>query len=163
MKHVSQRLGPAALAAALALGLPAQAWAQQQTVITGSQTAMFQSAVRNQAATTPRLAKMQEVAESVVRLIPVEGMAGGGRRRTMGMRTTGDRAALQAALEKATVEEHDRPNGVDMRQNTFSDYLQQHQIDPKSVLAVSITDNPDDKQNPFVNVFYRKSSTRTTM
>lgn len=162
MKHASQRLAPAALAAALALGLPAQAWAQQ-TVITGSQTALLQSAIRDQAATTPRLAKMQEVAESVVRLIPIEGTAAGGRRRTMGMRRAGDRAALQAALDKATVEEQDRPNGVDMRQNTFSDYLQQHQIDPKSVLAVSITANPGDKQNPYVNVFYRKSTTRSTM
>lgn len=163
MKHASHRLAPAALAAALALGLPAIAGAQQQTVITGSQTALLQSAMRDQAATTPRLAAMQEVSESVVRLIPVEGMATGGRRRTMGTRMAGNRAALLAALDKATVEEQDRPNGVDMRQNTLSDFLQQHQIDPKSVLAVSITANPDDKRNPFVNVFYRKSATRSTM
>lgn len=148
------------MAAALAFGFPVQGSAQQ-TAISGSPVLLLQNALRDEPATVRRLASMQEVDATVIRLIPVQGTTGG-RRRVLGTRAGNDRAALRSALDKATVEELDRPNGVDERQNTFSDYLQQNSIDPKSVLAVSITANPDDKRNPFVNIFYRKAGMRAT-
>jgi sulfur carrier protein ThiS len=66
------------------------------------------------------------------------------------------RAALAAALDKATVADTDRRNGASEDQSSLADYLRHLGVDPRSVLAVDVNGKRD-PQNPRVTVFFTRN------
>lgn len=144
------------LLAAVALGVsPAGA----QVTMTGSQqTALLRTALTHFDREVQTLAGMRnQISSQDVVPVAVSGLPmGPAERRTLTTTRTGTRhAALQAALDKATVADVDRQNGQSEDQSSLAEYLQRRGIDPKTVVAVDV-DARADKQNPRVTVFYRR-------
>jgi len=125
--------------------------------MTGSQSvAMLSSTLTNFDRQTQMLASMKnQISSHDIVPVPVAGMQlDGATRRTL-VRGMGPahRAALQAALTKATVADSDRTNGQSEDQSSLADYLKHLGIDPSNVVAVNV-DPSHDAQNPRVTVFY---------
>ena len=101
---------------------------------------------------TQMLAAMRnQISEGEISMIAVSGLGPSERR----MLTPRRRSALRAAMDKATVASNDRANGESEDQNSLSEYVQRHHVDPNNVLAVAIQNQPD-PQNPHVTLFYRR-------
>jgi hypothetical protein len=148
-----------ALLAAIAFGAPLPAPAQ--TVMNGDQqVAMLQNALRYADRETRMLASLpNQISVNDIVLVPVDGMrltATGPRGTSYAwMRPDARRhAALVSALDKATVADTDRRNGSSEDQQSLSEYLQHHNVDPSRVVAVDVNGRQD-PQNPRVTVFFR--------
>jgi len=155
VRHHVRTAGRGLLAAILALGLPLGAAAQ--TTMTGSQqVALLHSALVHFDSETATLASMRNHIPSheVVTVAVTGSMMTGGSRSTMARWST-RHAALQDALNKATVADVDRNNGQSEDQSSLAEYLQHLNIDPSHVVAVDV-DPRNDPQNPRVTVFYRR-------
>ncbi len=163
-----ERLGTAALAAMLGLGLPAAAAAQQAPDTTPAQTApamdtqftAVQSVIARQPRTTQMLASMQnQISSRDISAVPVNGLGWNATQRSvLDANMTGDGyKALQAALSKATVAEQDRTNGSSEDQQSLAEHLQHMGIDPRTVVAVDVR-RAGDASNPHVIVYYRRSA-----
>jgi hypothetical protein len=141
-----------ALALAIVFGLPVAAPAQ--TLMNGDQqVAMLQNALRYADRETRTLATLpNQISVNDITLVPVDGMrlSAAQQRPMNGTR----RAALRAALDKATVADTDRRNGSSEDQQSLSEYLQHHNVDPSRVVAVDVNGRQD-PQNPRVTVFFR--------
>ncbi|HEY0395762.1 MAG TPA: hypothetical protein VGD01_14785 [Candidatus Elarobacter sp.] len=152
----AQRASAALLAAAAVLFVPAAAPAQ--TAATGTQqTAVFQYAATHMDAETRKLAGLRDhIPSREIVAVSVAGLQlGPTQRRALGRAPGTRRAALMAALGKATVADVDRNNGQGPDQSSLAEYLQHLNIDPNSVVAVDV-DTKIDPLNPHVTVFYRK-------
>lgn len=145
-----------AFLAAIACAVPVAAPAQ--TVMNGDQqSAMLQYAVRNADRETRMLATLpNQISVNDITLVSVDGMRfSAPQRRTMnGTYGAARRAALRAALDNATVADTDRRNGSSEDQQSLTEYLQHHNVDPNRVVAVDVNGRQD-PQNPRVTVFYR--------
>lgn len=142
-----------ALLAAIAFAVPAAAPAQ--TVMNGNQQlAILQYAVRNIDRETRTLATLpNQISVNDITLVPVDGMRlSAAQQRTMN--GSARRAALRAALDKATVADTDRRNGSSEDQQSLTEYLQHHNVDANRVVAVDVNGR-EDPQNPRVTVFFR--------
>ncbi|HTD38460.1 MAG TPA: hypothetical protein VK669_13170 [Candidatus Limnocylindrales bacterium] len=145
-----------AFLAAIAFAVPVAAPAQ--TVMNGNQqVAILQYAVRNIDRETRTLATLpNQISVNDITLVPVDGMRlSAAQQRTMnGTYGAARRAALRAALDKATVADTDRRNGSSEDQQSLTEYLQHHNVDPNRVVAVDVNGR-EDPQNPHVTVFFR--------
>jgi hypothetical protein len=152
-----------ALALAVAFGLPAAGSAQ--TLMNGDQqVAILQNAVRNADRETRMLASLpNQISVTDIALVPVDGMrlTAAQQRSMMNAYGGSRRAALQAALSKATVADTDRRNGASEDQSSLAEYLQHHNVDPNRVIAVDVNGRQD-PQNPRVTVFFRGRLHSTT-
>jgi hypothetical protein len=141
-----------AAAAGIALAVPLAAPAQ--TVMNGDQqVAMLQYALRNADRETRTLATLpNQISVNDITLVPVDGMrlSAAQQRAVNGAR----RAALRAALDKATVADTDRRNGSSEDQQSLTEYLQHHNVGANRVVAVDVNGR-EDPQNPHVTVFFR--------
>jgi hypothetical protein len=145
-----------AFLAAIAFGAPLAAPAQ--TLMNGDQqVAMLQSALRNSDRETRMLATLpNQISVNDITLVAVDGMRlSAAQQRSMNETYGGARrAALRAALDKATVADTDRRNGSSEDQQSLTEYLQHHNVDPGRVVAVDVNGRQD-PQNPRVTVFFR--------
>ena len=152
----------ALLAAAIAFGAPLGAPAQTYT--SGSQVAVLQNAVRNAGRETRMLATLpNQISVTDISLVSIDGMGLTAAQMQSMNRAWGSsqRAALQAALSKATVADTDRRNGSSEDQSSLAEYLQHNNINPNRVVAVDVNSRQD-PQNPRVTVFYRGRLRNTT-
>jgi hypothetical protein len=155
VQHTTRSIMTAAATAAIALGLPVAGLAQ--TLMNGNQqVAILQNAVRNADRETRMLATLpNQISVTDIALVPVDGMQLSAAQRRAVMNANGSRrAALQAALSKATVADTDRRNGASEDQSSLAEYLQHHDVDPNRVVAVDVNGRQD-PQNPRVTVFFR--------
>lgn len=145
-----------ALLAAIAFGAPLAAPAQ--TLMNGNeQVAMLQNALRYSDRETRMLASLpNQISVKDIALVSVAGMrlTAAQQRSMNGAYAGARRAALRAALDKATVADTDRRNGSSEDQQSLSEYLQHHNVDPSRVVAVDVNGRQD-PQNPRVTVFFR--------
>lgn len=152
-----------AIAVAIAFGLPVAAPAQ--TLMNGNQqVAILQNALRHADRETRTLATLpNQISVTDITLVPVDGMRLSAAQRRSMSRTYGGsrRAALRAALDKATVADTDRRNGSSEDQQSLTEYLQHHNVDASRVVAVDVDPHPD-PQNPRVTVFFRGRLRATT-
>ena len=143
------------LVAALTLGIPLTG-AAQSTMTGSQQTALLQYALVHLDREIQTLATMKNHISSrdIVTVAVVQ--AGTDTRRLMARTAARNRhAALEEAMDKATVADVDRNNGQSEDQSSLTEYLQHLRIEPKAVIAVDV-DPRHDPQNPRVTVFYRK-------
>ena len=148
MKH---NVGVALLAAAIAIGAPTLASAQEQ--VSSADTGNV--AVTRLDRETYTLATMrQQIPQDTIAVVPIEGLDGVQRQMLLGDLTPPRAAALRNALSQAVVATEDRPNGISEDQETLADYLTSVGINPDRVVAVSIARNAD-RENPPVTVYYR--------
>jgi hypothetical protein len=144
-------LGVALLAAAIAIGAPTLASAQEQ--VSSADTGNV--AVTRLDRETYTLATMrQQIPQDTIAVVPIEGLDGVQRQMLLGDLTPPRAAALRNALSQAVVATEDRPNGISEDQETLADYLTSVGINPDRVVAVSIARNAD-RENPPVTVYYR--------
>ncbi|HWT05824.1 MAG TPA: hypothetical protein VN224_08705 [Xanthomonadales bacterium] len=146
----------ALLGACLTLGNPLGSSAE--TSMTGSQqTALYQYSLYHFDAETRTLGSLKNhISSGDVIPVSVAGLRGLPPRRGGNPGISGtQRAALAAALSKATVADVDRNNGQSPDQSSLAEYLQHLRIDPAKVVAVDVNPKPD-PQNPRVTVFYRR-------
>lgn len=150
-----------ALLAALAFGVPLAAPAQ--TAMTGDQqVAILQNAVRYADRETRMLATLpNQISVADITLVPVDGLRLSTAQRRALNGSSRRFAALRAALDKATVADTDRRNGSSEDQQSLSEYLQHHNVDPGRVVAVDVNGKVD-PQNPKVTVFFRGRLPSTT-
>jgi type IV pilus biogenesis protein CpaD/CtpE len=138
----------AALAAALALGFPALASAQD----VGEGAALAGVRVDRQ---TQQLATMrQQIPQDTIAAVSIRGFSREQRDALVGALTPDRAAALRAALSRATVASNDRPNGASEDQISLADYLRSIGVDPARVVDVTIATNVN-RENPPVTVYYR--------
>jgi sulfur carrier protein ThiS len=151
MKHTA----PVALiAAALALGYPALACAQDLSAETGGQPFAVARIDRE----THVLATLhQEIPQDTIALLPTSGLDGTQQEMLVDALTPAREAALQNALRNAVVASDDRPGGVDEDQVTLADYLTSVGIDPRRVVVVTVGMNVD-RENPPVTIYYREKA-----
>ena len=142
-----------AFLAAIAFGTPLAAPAQ--TVMNGDQqVTMLQNALRYSDRETRMLATLpNQISVNDITLVGVDGMRLTSAQQRA-MNGSSRRAALRAALDKATVADTDRRNGSSEDQQSLSEYLQHHNVDPGRVIAVDVNGRQD-PQNPHVTVFFR--------
>jgi hypothetical protein len=156
VKQIARTAGTALLAACLTLGTPLGAPAQ--TTMTGAQqNALYQYALVHFDLETQTLAGLKNhISSGDIVPVSVAGLRGLPPRRGgyHGI-TSAQRAALAAALGKATVADVDRNNGQSPDQSSLGEYLQHLRIDPNKVVVVDVNPKPD-PQNPRVTVFYRR-------
>ena len=145
------------LAACLTLGSPLAGSAAETTMSGNQQTALYQYALVHFDAETQTLASLKNhISSGDVIPVSVIGLRGLPPRRGGNRGITGaQRAALAAALSKATVADVDRSNGQSPDQSSLAEYLQHLRIDSDKVVAVDVNPKPD-PQNPRVTVFYRR-------
>jgi hypothetical protein len=154
-------MGTAIAAVAIAFGLPVAAPAQ--TVMNGDQqVAILQNAMRYADRETRMLATLpNQISVLDIALVPVDGMRLSAAQRRGLSGSSRRAAALRAALDKATVADTDRRNGSSEDQQSLSEYLQHHNIDPGRVVAVDVNGRQD-PQNPRITVFFRGRLRSTT-
>ncbi len=147
----------ALLAACLTLGNPLVGSAAETTMSGNQQTALYQYALVHLDAETQTLASLKNhISSGDVIPVSVIGLRGLPPRRGGNRGITGtQRAALAAALSKATVADVDRSNGQSPDQSSLAEYLQHLRIETDKVVAVDVNPKPD-PQNPRVTVFYRR-------
>jgi hypothetical protein len=152
-----------ALLAVMAFGAPLAAPAQ--TMMNGNQqVAILQTALRNADRETRMLSRLpNQISVTDIALVSVDGMGLTAAQRQSMSRANGGarRAALQAALAKATVADTDRRNGSSEDQSSLAEYLQHNNINPNRVVAVDVNARQD-PQNPRITVFYRGRLGNTT-
>ncbi|HTD35101.1 MAG TPA: hypothetical protein VK665_15660 [Candidatus Elarobacter sp.] len=152
-----------AIALAVTFGLPVAGSAQ--IVMNGDQqVATLQTALRDADRETRMLANLpNQISVTDIALVPVDGMRMSAAQQRSMMSAYGGarRAALQAALSKATVADTDRRNGASEDQSSLAEYLQHHNVDPNRVVAVDVNGRQD-PQNPRVTVFFRGRLRSTT-
>ncbi len=146
----------ALLAACLTLN-PLVGSAAETTMSGNQQTALYQYALVHLDAETQTLASLKNhISSGDVIPVSVIGLRGLPPRRGGNRGITGtQRAALAAALSKATVADVDRSNGQSPDQSSLAEYLQHLRIETDKVVAVDVNPKPD-PQNPRVTVFYRR-------
>jgi type IV pilus biogenesis protein CpaD/CtpE len=138
----------AALSAALALGFPALACAQE----IGDGSSWAGARVDSQ---TQQLATMrQQIPQDTIAAVSIRGLSREQRHALVGAITPERAAALLQALSRATVASNDRPDGASEDQISLADYLRSIGIDPARVVGVTIATNVD-RENPPVTVYYR--------
>jgi len=147
----------ALLAACLTLGNPLGGSAAETTMTGSQQSALYQYALLHFNVETQTLASLKNhISSGDIITVSVVGLRGLPPRRGGNPGTTSaQRAALGAALSKATVADVDRNNGQSPDQSSLTEYLQHLRIDPNKVVVVDVNPKPD-PQNPRVTVFYRK-------
>jgi hypothetical protein len=147
----------ALLAACLTLGNPLGGSAAETTMTGSQQSALYQYALLHFNVETQTLGSLKNhISSGDVIPVSVIGLRGlPPRRGSNPAITSAQRAALGAALSKATVADVDRNNGQSPDQSSLTEYLQHLRIDPNKVVVVDVNPKPD-PQNPRVTVFYRK-------
>jgi hypothetical protein len=146
----------AAPAAALAQAQGQAPMQNDQTTGADASMALYMRSASRMDANTQALASLtNQIPQRNVIVVPVDGfhMSPAQHQAAMGSMNDGRRAALKAAMDKATVATVDRPNGTSEDQNSLTDYIKHLGIDPRGVVAVDVNTTKD-PQNPLVTVFY---------